>query len=95
VSYYDHIGNTDGEFSVYQFFADDSYEYVRRFVSAKEAVETALHYTTSVGAKLGITKRVTITDGLDCTNFEWVFGKGVTFPPSALPTSAVLGAKDV
>jgi hypothetical protein len=68
-----------GEFSVCQFFADGSHEYVRRNVDAKEAVETAHHYCTSVGAQIGTTQRVIITDGGDCTNFEWQFGKGVTF----------------
>lgn len=70
-----------GEFSVCQFFPDESYEYVRRFVSAKEAVEAFGHYITSVGAKLGTTVRVIITDGGDCINMEWQFGKGITFPP--------------
>lgn len=69
----------DGEFSVCQFFDDGSYEYVRRFVSAEEAVKAAKHYTESVGAKIGMTQRVIITDGGDCTNFEWQFGKGITF----------------
>ena len=67
------------EFSVCQFFADDSYEYVRRFVSAKEAVEAAKHYCTSIGAQLGTTRRVIITDGGDYINFEWQFGKGITY----------------
>ncbi len=75
---------TTGEFSVCQFFEDDSYEYVRRFVSAEEAVEAAKHYTSSVGARLGMTRRVIITDGGDQTNFEWQFGKGITFPPEAV-----------
>ena len=70
---------SNNEFSVCQFFDDGSYEYVRRFVDAKEAVETAHHYCNSVAAKVGITKRVIITDGGDCVNFEWQFGKGVTF----------------
>jgi hypothetical protein len=76
-----HIGNTEGEFSVCQFFKDDSYEYVRRYVSAEEAVEAAKHYTTSVGARFGTTKRVIVTDGGDYTNFEWKFGEGITYPP--------------
>jgi hypothetical protein len=67
-------------FSVCQFFEDDSYEYVRRFVDAKEAVEAAKHYTQSVGARIGTTKRVIITDGGDATVFEWQFCKGITFP---------------
>ena len=68
------------EFSVCQFFANGSYEYVRRFVSAEEAVKTAKHYTTSVGAKIGTTVRVIITDGGDCCVFEWKRGEGVIFP---------------
>jgi hypothetical protein len=69
------IKMTNGEFSVCQFFEDGSYEYVRRFVSAEEAVKAAIHYTTSVGARMGITKRVIITDGGDCINWEWKDGK--------------------
>ena len=69
------------EFSVCQFFVDGSYEYVRRFVSAEEAVVAFKHYITCVGAKLGTTTRVIITDGGDCTNMEWQHGKGITYPP--------------
>jgi hypothetical protein len=67
------------EFSVCQFFTDGSYEYVRRWVDAEEAVKAAKHYCTSVGAKLGVVERVIITDGGDCINFEWKRGEGVTF----------------
>jgi len=70
-----------GEFSVFQFFADESYECVRSRVDAETAVMAAKHYTTSVGAQLGTTRRVIITDGGDCTNFEWKFGEGVIYPP--------------
>jgi len=69
------------EFSVCQFFADGSYEYVRRGVSAEEAVNAAKHYTSSVGARMGMTRRVIITDGGDNCNFEWTYGEGVTYPP--------------
>jgi hypothetical protein len=72
---------SDGEFSVCQFFEDGSSEYVRRFVGAEEAVKAAHHYCNSVGAKLGFTNRVIITDGGDYTTFEWKHGEGVTFPP--------------
>lgn len=68
------------EFSVCQFFEDDSYEYVRRNVSAEEAVTAARHYTDNVSVKMGLTKRVIITDGGDYTVFEWVAGKGVIYP---------------
>ena len=73
----------DNEYSVCQFFKDGTYEYVRRFVSAQEAVEAAKHYTTSVAAKMGMVERVIITDGGDCCNFEWVNGKGITYPTAA------------
>ena len=71
-----------GEFSVCQFFDDESYEYVRRFVDAEEALTTFLHYSNSGTAKLGITQRVIITDGGDCTTAEWKFGSGIVFPPA-------------
>jgi hypothetical protein len=67
------------EFSVCQFFEDDTFEYVRRFVAPQEAVDTFMRYINTVGARLGTTKRVIITDGGDCVNAEWVFGKGITF----------------
>lgn len=70
----------ENEFSVAQFFQDGTYEYVRRFVSADEAMKAVVHYTNSVGVRLGLVKRVIITDGGDCTCFEWQHGLGVTFP---------------
>ena len=67
-------------FSVCQFFPDGSYEYTRRHVPAEEAAKAFVHYTHSVGAKMGTTVRVIITDSLDCINAEWIYGKGVVFP---------------
>lgn len=72
---------TMGEFSVSQFFADGSYEKVREFVSAEESVEVFRHYAKSVGAKIGTTQRVIVTDGGDSIVLEWVFNKGIVFPP--------------
>ena len=69
----------DTKFSVVQFFEDDSYEYVRTGVGAEEAVKAAHHYCHSVGATLGFTKRVIITDSDDYIAFEWKHGEGVTF----------------
>jgi len=71
---------SDNEFSVYQFFANGSYERVREFVSAEEAARAARHYTDNVATRLGVVKRVIITDGDDCCCFEWKRGQGVTFP---------------
>jgi hypothetical protein len=70
-----------GEFSVYQFFADTQCERVLSFVDGRTAVEQAKALALSVGGRLGMTKRIIITDGGDCTVFEWKFGQGVVFPP--------------
>lgn len=67
-------------FSVYQFFPDGSHERVCEDVSAQEAIEAAHHYCTSVGARLGVVKRVVIIDEGDCINFEWTREDGVTYP---------------
>lgn len=68
------------EFSVCQFFDDDSYEYVVRFVSAENAVRTALKLKLGACAKFGLVKRIIITDGGDSINWEWEYGKGIIFP---------------
>jgi hypothetical protein len=70
----------DGEFSVVQFFANDTYEYALRFVDAEEAIETAARLTHSVAVQTGMVRRVIITDGGDHTNFEWKFGEDITYP---------------
>ena len=70
---------SDGEFSVFQEFEDGTQECVRTRVDAESAVNAAHHYCHSIGAQIGTTRRVIITDGGDCTNFEWKFGEGVTF----------------
>ena len=72
---------SDERFSVYQFFPDETYECVRDSVDIKEALDAARHYCASVGAQLGTTRRVIISDTGDCTVFEWKYGEGVTFPP--------------
>lgn len=74
---------SDGEFSVAQFFSDGTYEYVRRGVDAEAAVIAAKHYTECLGARIGTTVRVIITDGGDFCCFEWIRGQGITFPPHA------------
>jgi hypothetical protein len=76
-----HIGETEGEFSVCQFFENDTYEYVRRWVGPEEAVNAFKFYTTNVASRMGIIKRVIVTDGGDGTNMEWKNGEGVTYPP--------------
>lgn len=77
----DEIGPNE-RFCVYQFFCDDAgYEMVRHAVPIAEATKAAKHYTMSVGARIGTTVRVIITDGGDMIVFEWKHGEGVVFPP--------------
>jgi len=77
------------EFSVCQFFEDETYEYFKRFVGAKEAVDAAHFLSHNVAANIGITRRVIITDGGDYTVFEWKYGEGVTYPTPAERQAAV------
>ena len=74
-------GKWTGEFSVCQFFSNGEYEYFERFVPIERAMEAAHHCCTSVGARMGLTSRVIITDGSDAVNFEWTRREGVIFPP--------------
>ena len=68
------------EFSVYVFFPDGSYIAEQRFVGAETAVRTAHRISSSVGARIGTVERIIITDGGDCTCFEWTREAGVTYP---------------
>jgi len=75
-----------GIFNVVQFFPDqkepdDCYEYVLKGVDPQTAVLRARNLINSVGGRIGTTRRVIITDPLDCINFEWIYGKGIVFPP--------------
>lgn len=70
----------ENEFSVCQFFANGDYEYVRRWVSAQEAVNAARHYVDSIAAKAGIVSKVIIVDAGDHTNFLWERERGIVYP---------------
>jgi hypothetical protein len=69
----------DGEYSVYQFFPDETYNEELRFVDAKTAVYRAKSID-GPGALLGVTAKVLITDGGDYTCFLWIKGQGIVFP---------------
>lgn len=69
----------DGEYSVYAFFPDESSMADLERVDAQTAVLAAKRLTESLGARMGTTRRVIITDGGDNTCFQWEYGKGVTF----------------
>lgn len=70
----------DERYSVYQFFPDESYEQNATGLNDKSAVLRAKALTETVGARIGTTRRVIITDSGDCIVFEWKYGEGVTFP---------------
>ena len=70
----------DETFDVWQVFDNGTSEQVRTNVRAQEAVEAAMHYSSSVGARLGLVDFVRIISRSDDTvAFEWKKGKGVTF----------------
>lgn len=67
--------NPIGEFNVYWWDdKGDQYEELR-FVNATTAVRRARTLTNGPAAKVGVVKRVIITDGGDCINFEWKDGE--------------------
>lgn len=81
-------------FNVCQFFEDGSYEYVRRHVGPETALQAFTMYTNNPASKIGITQRVIITDSGDCTNMEWKFGEGITFPRAAQLSKLKAALKD-
>lgn len=83
-----------GEFNVVQFFPGGAYEYVRMDVGPEEAARAAIQYSTSVGAKVGTTERVIITDSGDSICWEWKRAEGLTFPPGPNVGRMKLGARD-
>ncbi len=72
-----------GEFSVYWWDPEGNYYREIRRVDPETAVRTAKSLTERPAALLGMIRRVIITDGGDCTNFEWKYGEGITFPTEA------------
>lgn len=75
-------GKSKGEsFNVCQFFIDGQYEWYVRFVDAETAMKKAVHCSTSIGARIGTTVRVIVTDDGDDIAWEWKADEGVVFPP--------------
>jgi hypothetical protein len=71
----------DELFDVWLFFRSGAYERLEDGLSAQEAVEAAKRCSESVGAKTGLLEEIIITDGGGNCVFQWLHGKGVTFPP--------------
>lgn len=70
-------------YSVVQFFPNNMWERAMHEVPAEDALRHATHLATSVGAKIGTTRRVIITDAGDDTIWQWDYGKGLVWPEVA------------
>src|SRR5215471_2906064 len=58
----------DGEYSAVQFYPDESYNYVARWLEARPALELAKHLIADARDDVA---RIILTDGGDHTVFEW------------------------
>lgn len=68
-------------FNVVQFFASGGREYVKRRISAEEAVKDVMQRIYFPAARAGLVNKIIITDNGDFMVFEWQYKKGVVFPP--------------
>jgi hypothetical protein len=72
---------SNGEFSVYWWDPDGNYHKELKHVSAEDALQRSKELANGpASVALGVIERIIITDGGDCTCFEWIKGKGVVFP---------------
>ena len=74
---------SDDRFNVWQDLEDDTTDCIGRNLTAEEAVNIAVSYTSPMrpANQLGIIKRVIIEACSDeATVFEWRRGEGVVFP---------------
>lgn len=71
---------SEREYSVYWFDPDGGSHRERQFVTAGEAMEMAASLAHRPAAKIGIIRRVIVTDGGDLTVFEWRYGEGIVWP---------------
>jgi hypothetical protein len=65
----------EAEFSMYWWDPDGNQHRELSFVTAREAVEKAHSFTTRPAARMGMVKKIMITDGLDFCVFLWEDGK--------------------
>jgi hypothetical protein len=70
---------SSGEFSLYIWGVDGkTYWCELQYVDAETAVKKAADMSTRPAAIGGLIKKMMITDGGDCSVFEWEYGKGIT-----------------
>lgn len=68
----------EGKYSVCCHYDDGTTRYVERDVTVGVAVETFANVTTGIGAWIGSTQRVTVTDQHNVVSLEWKYGRGLT-----------------
>lgn len=69
------------EYRVYQFFVGGQCEPAGDEMEPKAAVKHAMLLTHTLGARIGSTCRIIITDRDQKTVWEWRYGEGIIFPP--------------
>jgi hypothetical protein len=70
------------EFTVHQFYADECCERVLELVDRATAMAHATRLIGSVGALLGTTVRVVVTDSAEETVFDWKSSEGMICQPT-------------
>jgi hypothetical protein len=68
-------------FDVWLFYRSGYHDRAEEQLPAEQAVEAAKRFSESVGAKTGLAQEIRIVDNMDNCVFQWLHGKGVTFPP--------------
>lgn len=63
---------------MYWWDLDENQNEEKRFVNAQEVIDAVKRLTS--GPSKFVVQRAIITDGVDCTNFEWTHKDGVIFP---------------
>lgn len=72
------------KFRVFMFHSNDvNQEETLEPVNIEEAVSKAKRLLTSLPCQAGTITRVIITDSDDSIVFEWIYGKGIVFPPKS------------
>lgn len=68
------------EFTLYWWDRDGEQHRELVMVSVERALRRAESLANGPASKMGIVKRIMITDGGDCCAFEWTHKDGVVFP---------------
>lgn len=67
-------------FDVVQYFTNDQHEWVLDAAKLDAAITCAINLSTSVGGKIGTTRRVIVADAEGQIVWEWQYRKGMVWP---------------